>query len=314
MLNENRVDFETEQALVDDDTLEQDEQADEAADENVEAVVEVVDDISSRSSDAFTSQEGQDDEETRQLLKKYQETHSVDIRNKIVLKHIPVAKKVAYQMRGICSDYAQVEDIINQGVISLIECVDRFDLNKQVKFSTYAYMRIKGSIIDYIRKQDWVPRRIRMTAKKINATHDALCSELMREPTNEEMAQRLGTDVETLNRYYSEIFGATTLSLESTINGIYLSDLDGLEESSADYAQSADNLLDKKELKKVITDAINSLSERERQIVSLYYYEELKQNEICDVLQISKQRVSQIMAKALEKIQYRVKKYMQEDL
>lgn len=244
------------------------------------------------------------------MLLEYQKTKDVNLRNKIVMHYSSIAKTVAFQMRGVFSDYAQIEDIVNQGILALIECVERFDPQKQVKFQTFAYMRVRGAVIDFVRKQDWIPRRVRVAAKNINRTHDELCTELMREPTHEEIASRLNMTIETLNKYYSEISGAVTLSFESSIQGMNYSEDEIFE--PVDYSSAVDSGLYRQELKELIVSSIQSLSEREQQVISLYYYEELKQSEIAQVLSISEQRVSQLIAKAIQKIRFKVEKYMKE--
>lgn len=246
-----------------------------------------------------------------ELMEIYQKTHDVEIRNKLVMHYSSIAKTVAFQMRGVFGDYAQIEDIVNQGIIALIDCVERFDINKQVKFKTYAYLRVRGAVIDFVRKQDWIPRRIRVASKNINATHDDLCNELMREPTNSEIAQRMGISIETLNKHYSEISGAVTLSFEGSLQGF-----NSIENSVADFIdsqESADSDLYAQELKDVIKESISSLTQREQQVISLYYYDELKQAEIARVLSVSEQRVSQIISKAILKMKNKVEKYVKED-
>ncbi|MFZ2538296.1 MAG: FliA/WhiG family RNA polymerase sigma factor [Oscillospiraceae bacterium] len=245
-----------------------------------------------------------------QLMELYQKTRDVELRNKLVMYYSSIAKTVAFQMRGIFGDYAQMEDIVNQGVIALIDCVERFDIEKQVKFQTYAYLRVRGAVIDFVRKQDWIPRRIRVASKNINHAHDELCNELLREPTNIEIARKMDISLEALNKYYSEISGAVTLSFEGSIQG-----LNYVESSLDEYVgsqDSADAGLYQKELKDIIKQSIASLTEREQQVVSLYYYEELKQAEIARILQVSEQRVSQIISKAIQKIKFTVGKYMKE--
>lgn len=250
-------------------------------------------------------------EDPEKLLLLYRQSPSVALRNKIVMHYSSIAKTVAYQMRGVFSDYAQMEDIVNQGILTLIECVERFDLDKQVKFQTYAYMRVRGAVIDFVRKQDWIPRRIRVAAKNINRTHDELCTELMREPSHDELAAKLNMTPEQLNKYYSEISGAVTLSFENSIQGMNYSE-DEINEPE-DLGGAADSGLYRQELKEVIAEGIRSLSEREQQVISLYYYEELKQSEIAQTLQISEQRVSQLISKAVQKMRFRVSDYMKDD-
>lgn len=257
------------------------------------------------------TQKNEETNNTIELINEYKRTGDIEIRNRIVMENISIAKNVAYQMRGILTEYAQIDDAINQGIMALMECIDRFDTNKGVKFQTFAYLRVRGSIIDFVRQQDWVPRKIRLVSKNINKAHDALCSELMREPTTEELAERLKIKADELNKWYGEIFSASTLSLEGTIQGIYLSDTN---DDIADDEEAVDSHLLKNELKEVLKKSIDELTEREKLAVSLYYYEELKQAEVAEVMQISEQRVSQILSKAIQKMKYKIKLYMQGEL
>ena len=254
------------------------------------------------------SLESQNDPE--QLMKLYHQTHDVEIRNQLVMHYSSIAKTVAFQMRNVFGDYAQIEDIVNQGIIALIDCVERFDSEKQVKFQTYAYLRVRGAVIDFVRKQDWIPRRIRVASKNIKLAHDTLCNELLREPTSEEIANKMDITVDALNKYYSEISGAVTLSFEGSIQGKSFHE-NSLEEYIRSE-ESADGAIYKQELKDVIRQSIEALSEREQQVVGLYYFEELKQAQIARILGVSEQRISQIISKAIQKIKFTVENYMEE--
>lgn len=242
------------------------------------------------------------------LMKEYKETGNIELRNQLVMNYSYIAKTVAVQMRGISSNYAQVEDIVNQGIITLIDCVERFDINKGIKFESYAFMRIRGAIIDFVRKQDWLPRRVRLTAKNISAAHDELCNELMREPTQQEIADRLGMPLDKLTKYYSEISNSVLLSFEGLIQNVnQMGDL--LENFLTDDSLPEKNIF-KQELRETLKDAIDSLSERERLVVTLYYYENLMLSDIAKILNVSDQRVSQINSKAVMKLRNKMENYM----
>ena len=150
------------------------------------------------------------EEEFLVLHKKYRETKDVKIRNQLVMNFMYIPKATAVQLRGIASGYAQIEDMVNQGVISLIDCIERFDATKGVKFESYAFMRVRGGIIDLVRKQDFVPRRVRSTSKDIANVYNELSNELMREPTQQEIANKMGISVEKLSQYNSEVSNMIT--------------------------------------------------------------------------------------------------------
>lgn len=248
------------------------------------------------------------DEEFLRLFSKYKENGDISLRNKLVMSYGYIAKIAALQLRGLANSQAQVEDMINNGMIILIDCIDKFDPSKEVKFESYAFMRVRGGIIDLIRKQDWIPRRVRANSKKINDTYNSLCSKLRREPTPEEMAKELNISVEKLEKYNCEISNATVYSFEELIQNV--SQMGNvLENSTLDDITPEKKIL-KNEMRKVLAEAIDELSERERLVVSLYYYENLNLADIAKVLEVSVQRVSQINTKVIAKLKSKLNNYI----
>lgn len=242
------------------------------------------------------------------LMEQYKKNGDIELRNQLILHYSPIAKTVAMQMRGISSNYAQLEDIVNQGILTLIDCIEKYDPNKGVKFESYAFMRIRGAIIDFIRKQDWLPRRVRKTAKDIAAAQDELSNQLMREPTNRELADYLDMSEEALNKHYSEITNSVMLSFEGIIQNTMQTGptLDNLFDEESQPEQS----IFKQELKDTLMQAIDSLTERERLVISLYYYEHLKFNNISQVLGVSESRICQIHSKAILKLKSKMESYV----
>lgn len=248
------------------------------------------------------------DEEFYSIQKKYKQSGDVKIRNKLVMEYSYIPQTVAMQLRGLAASYAQVDDMVNQGMIALIDSVERFDYNKGIRFETYAFMRVKGSIIDLIRKQDWIPRRVRMVKKEINNTVSALSNSLGREPTDSEIAESMNITTEKLNKYYEEIAGGVVLSFEELIQNVtqFGSIFDAQEN---DEISPEKNFL-RQEFKKSLTEAIESLPERDRLVITLYYYENLTLAEIAEVLDVTVQRVSQINSRAVMKIREKLKDYI----
>lgn len=253
-------------------------------------------------------EENQTVENPIELMSLYKENHSIELRNQLVMHYSYITRTVAVQMRGISSNYAQIEDIVNQGVMTLIDCVEKFDPEKGIKFESYAFMRVRGAIIDFVRKQDWLPRRVRLTAKTIAAAHDHLCNELMREPTQQEIADYLKMPMDKLNKNLGEISNAVMLSFEGIIQNV--SQNGGMLEKFLDEDSVPENNVFRKEMRDILKQAINDLSERERLVITLYYYEHLKLSEIAKVLKVSDQRVSQINSKAIMKLRYVMEKYV----
>lgn len=254
------------------------------------------------------AQEKLTEEDFLRLHEQYKSTGDISIRNRIVMSYAYIAKIAALQLRGSASTQAQVEDMINQGMITLIDCIEKFDPSKEVKFETYAFMRVRGGIIDLIRKQDWVPRRVRLNSKKINDTYNQLCTDLKREPTSEELAEKLGISIEKLEKYNCEISNASVYSFEELIQNVSQMG-SALENSTLDDITPEKKIL-KNEMRKILSEAIDELSERERLVITLYFFENLNLNDIAKVLDVSVQRVSQINSRAVEKLRLKMSGYL----
>ncbi|MGL5972225.1 MAG: sigma-70 family RNA polymerase sigma factor [Oscillospiraceae bacterium] len=241
------------------------------------------------------------------LFRTYQKSESVEIRNKILLHYSYIANTVAVQMRGTTSNFAQVEDMVNHGIITLIDCIDRFDIDKSVKFETYAFLRVRGSMIDFVRKQDWVPRRVRKLSKDIKSSYDKLSTELLREPTDDEMAKELKLSVDKLTDNYREVSKGLTISFENLLED----NLSSKNQIDRNIISPEGNILEL-ELKEQIKNAIDKLNEKEKFFISLYYYENLKLREIAEVLEVSESRVCQIHSKVILKLNTILKDYMRD--
>ena len=254
------------------------------------------------------AQEKLTEEEFLRLHGQYKNSGDISIRNRIVMSYAYIAKIAALQLRGSASTQAQIEDMVNQGMITLIDCIDKFDPSKETKFETYAFIRVRGGIIDLIRKQDWIPRRVRVNSKKINDTYNELCAELKREPTSEELAERLGISVEKLEKYNLEISNSSVYSFEELIQNVSQMG-DVLENSTLDDITPEKKIL-KNEMKKILTEAIDGLTEREKLVITLYFFENLNLVDIAKVLDVIVQRVSQINSRAVEKLRSKMNGYI----
>ena len=238
------------------------------------------------------------------LMSQYRQSGDVRLRNNLVMNYSYIARTAAMQLRGLAAGYAQIEDMVNQGIITLIDCIEKFDGSKGMKFESYAFMRVRGGIIDLVR----IPRRVRTAAKEISNARSELCSELKREPTEDEIAQYLGISVEKLRQYNNEVAGSVTFSFEELIQNVnQMGTL--LDSATSDYTTPEKQLL-KSELRDKLKTAIESLNERERLVVTLYYFENLNLSEISQVLEVSVQRVSQISSKAISKIKSVMEEYL----
>lgn len=243
-----------------------------------------------------------------QVFLEYSKTREIELRNQLLLHYSYIAKTVAIQMRDIFQNYAAPEDIINHGIITLMDCIEKFDAEKGVKFESYAFMRVKGCVIDFIRKQDWLPRRVRKTAKDIESAKSFLANKLFREPTYKEIAEHMGLSKEQLNKHFGEITNSVMLSFEGVVQNALEQDFAIGYESGEEY--QPESSVFKQEIKETLASGIETLTEKERIVVSLYYYENLKFYEISQVLEVSESRVCQIHSKAILKLKAIMEKYM----
>jgi RNA polymerase sigma factor FliA len=204
--------------------------------------------------------------------------------------------------------HVEEADLISYGLLGLINAVERFDIEREIKFETYAITRIKGAIIDELRALDWVPRSVRARAREIERVHAKLEHRLHRTPTDEEMARELGMDVDEFQEALLKISNSTVVALDelwsvSDASGDQISLLDTIQDHDAPDPQQ---LLDASELKDRLADAISALPEREKLVIALYYYENLTLREIGEVLGVTESRVSQMHTKAVLRLKSRL--------
>ena len=245
-----------------------------------------------------------------EVLAEYQKTGDFELRNQLIMHYSYIAKSVAVQMRGITQGYAQVEDVVNEGVLTLMDCLDKYTPDKGMKFENYAYMRVRNANIDFVRKQDWVPRRVRRTAREVSEAYNALSTELMREPTTKELADHMGLTEEAVNKHFSEMNTGAVMSFEDLLQNA----LPGASEPPGLVNPEEESLPEKglmqQEMREQLREAIESLTEKERLVVSLYYYEHLKLHEIAKVMGVSESRVSQTHSKAILKMKQKLQSYL----
>ncbi len=221
----------------------------------------------------------------------YQQNGDIALRNDIVLKNMGLVRSCAMSMRNMYIKFSEPDDVINEGVIALMDAIESYDASKGAKFETYAAIKIKGAIIDYIRKQDWVPRNIRKFAKQLDKANSLLYNLNGRMPTNEELANQLGISEERLLKNMADCSGSLVLSFEELLYE------DNIDEPAMD--NPTDGALLHDEMRKVVADAIEELRDKERQVVILYYYKNMKYSDIAKVLGVTEGRVCQIHTKAV---------------
>lgn len=235
------------------------------------------------------------------LWETYKKTGDIKLRNRLIVYYAPLVKYVAGRIYSKLPKRVDVKDLISSGTLGLIDAVEKFNLNKKVKFETYASSRIKGAIIDFLRSIDWVPRHLRSVAKDIDKVTEDLKVQLGRDPTDEEIAEEMGISVDKLYDVLSQLSHSSILALDELIptdaSKGSLVELRGAVED--EKAIEPASFFEEAEEKQFLTGAIEALTEREKNLITLYYYQGLTLKEIGKVLGVSESRVSQLHAKAL---------------
>jgi RNA polymerase sigma factor FliA len=234
-------------------------------------------------------------------------------RDEMILKYTPLIKYIAHRLAMRLPPHIAVDDLVNAGVIGLIDALNKFDPEKKVQFKTYAEFRVKGAMLDELRSLDWVSRSVRQKAAQLEKAFQSLEKKKGRAVEEEEVAQEMGLSLEG---YYSMV---------NEINGVFLTDLGGIRKKIPHFSDEdllnllvderenhPFNLLSLEELKEVLTRAIDELTPKERTVISLYYYEELTLKEIGEVLGFTESRICQIHTKAILKLRTKIRFYMRD--
>ncbi len=229
---------------------------------------------------------------------KKHETH--ELKDKLIIYYSPLVKYVAGRISASLPSNIELADLIAYGVFGLIDAVDKFDIHRNIKFETYAISRIKGAIVDELRAIDWVPRSIRQAGRELEQSYQSLQLKLKRAPSDDEIAEHMGVGVEKLYDIYNKLSSSSMMALEEIKIFEGPSDdrlplIDMLEDHKVD---DPSEVFENNELKGALEEAIGRLPEREKIIVTLYYYEGLTLKEIGEILGITESRVSQLRTKA----------------
>jgi len=241
--------------------------------------------------------------ELRELWQRYKEDGDERARERLVVAYSPLVKFIAGRMASGLPSHVEESDLISYGLLGLIGAIERFDLEREIKFETFAVARVKGAIIDELRSLDWVPRSVRARARDVEKANAELEAQLQRAPTDEEMAAKLHMGVDEFNDSLLEIANSSVLALDDLWSfadpegsGGAISVIDTIHDPNAVDPETEAHA---SELKDRLADAIESLPERERLVVALYYYENLTLREIGEVLGVTESRVSQLHTKAV---------------
>ncbi len=243
------------------------------------------------------------------LLKKYKEEPKKLTQNQkddLIKEYAPLIKFVAQKISVRLPSNIELDDLISAGVIGLMDAIDKYDSTRDNKFKTYAEFRIRGAILDELRAQDWVPRSIRDKAKLLDRTMASLESDLGRAPTDEEISSALNIKVSEFHDLVNQVRPVSLLSIDNSqsfSNDDHKSILNLLESSKLN---NPFNQLNVKSIKEVVAQAIEELPERQRMVLSLYYYEDLNLKEIGQVLRVTESRVSQLHAQAVARLRVKL--------
>jgi RNA polymerase sigma factor for flagellar operon FliA len=233
----------------------------------------------------------------QELWKKYSEVHDPSVKEQLIIEYADLVKYVAGRLSIYFGSNVEYDDLVGYGVFGLIDAIDKFDLTKKVKFETYASLRIRGAIIDSIREQDWAPRSLRKKGKELERAYFEIENQLGHSASDQEVADKLGITVDELNKLLQEVNMSQMISLDDFLEQNHETEFDPL--SMERDTNLPEHRMEIFELKETLIDSINKLPEKERTVITLYYYEELTLKEISVIMKVSESRISQLHTKAI---------------
>lgn len=246
--------------------------------------------------------------ERKKMFDSYKKNRSFQVREKLIIEYAPLVKIVAGRLSMYLGHLVEYDDLVGYGVFGLIDAIEKFDSDKMVKFETYASLRIRGTILDQVRKMDWIPRTVRQKQKKIDLAVKKIEAEQGRVATDTEIAIEIGIKTEDLEEWYNQMKVTNLVSLEEFLE----------QKSEIPYSSTGkpvfeqpEKTVEDEEIKRVLMDSFQILTDREKKVILLYYYEELTLKEISKVLEVSESRVSQLHTKAIFKLRQKLGDYFE---
>ncbi|MDN5330921.1 MAG: polymerase sigma factor FliA [Tepidanaerobacteraceae bacterium] len=221
------------------------------------------------------------------LLIEYKTKGDSTLKEKLVKTYIPLVKHIAARLAINLPPSVDYDDLVSVGVIGLLQAIDRYDVEKGVKFETFAYMRIKGAMLDELRRLNWIPQKAMEKAKILQQAYSELEQELEGNVKDEDICRKLNITMDELQQTYKELAATNLVSLEEVLSVV------------AEEDERPERYVEKEELKKLLGEAIEKLPDKEKLVIALYYYEGLNLKEISAVLDLSPARVSQLHTKAI---------------
>lgn len=233
---------------------------------------------------------------TNHIWKQYMETRDPAIKEKLIIEYAYLIKYVAGRLSIYFGSNVEFDDLVGYGAFGLIDAIEKFDITKGAKFETYASLRIRGSIIDSIRDLDWVPRSLRQKNKELEKVYVELENELGHSASDTDVAQKLGISMDEFYKLLNDVNVSSMMSLEEFMEQNYERGLEICTDSADDKPETS---LEHSELKELLADSINKLPEKEKSVISFYYFEELTLKEISAIMNVTESRISQLHTKAL---------------
>lgn len=238
-------------------------------------------------------------QEKGKLWEEYGRNHSPELRERIIIEYAPLVKVVAGHMHMYLGHNVEYDDLVGYGIFGLIDAVDKYDVDKEVKFETYASLRIRGAILDSIRKMDWIPRTLRQKQKKLDSVIKEIEAETGRTATDRQIAEKLDIDEEELQEWYSKVKATALISLNEYIDQGSEIKMDATKNS---HFELPERVVEQEEMKHILARSLDVLTDKEKKVILFYYYEELTLKEISRILEVSESRVSQLHTRALQKL------------
>lgn len=242
-------------------------------------------------------------ENRQKLWEEYSRKRTSELQEKIIIEYAGLVKLVAGRLSMYLGYNVEYDDLVGYGTFGLIDAIDKFDYNKGFKFETYASLRIRGAILDQIRKMDWIPRSIRQKQRKIDMAYQSLEIKHGRSVNDEEVARELDISLEELENWQNQTKITNIISLDEFME----QGSEGkMEQSLTATFDQPERIVEQQELKELLTRTLDTLTEKEKKVIILYYYEELTLKEISRILEVSESRISQLHTKALQKMKVKL--------
>ena len=250
------------------------------------------------------------DEKERELAEglwaKYGKKPTRELRDQLIVHYSPLVKYVASRVAAGLPQNVEQADLVSYGIFGLIDAIDKFDQERGYKFETYAISRIKGAMLDELRSMDWVPRSVRTKAKRIEQANARLEAKLGRAPSDEELADALEVTMDEFETMLSKISFVGVVALDEMLSGAERGDSMTLGDTIPDKTVGPVGSFEVEEMRQLLAESINSMSEREKTVLTLYYYEGLTLAEIGQVLGVTESRVCQIHTKSVLRLRSRL--------